>query len=200
MKKNKVQNIFFDIGGVLVVNEDIDWSGFDEKYSLKRGEAREIFNDCYDQQKKGEDINMKKYFNKKYSDQLSWEKFQRIREKVFNSEKLNSELIDWIKSHRDDYRIGLMTNNTKALEELLKNKFTIIDLFDVVFNSAEMGVKKPDKRFFKMVLEEINAEEKECLLIDNKRKNTTVAKAMGFQTILFKSNKSFFKQVEKIIS
>lgn len=187
-----IKFLFLDLGGVLILKKDVDWEKFDDQYSLRSGKARAIFQDCYHKQSTGEDFDLHSYFTKNYSDILAWSDFKKIRKEVFRSEIVNKPLLDWIEKQKDDYTIALLTNNTAALEILLEFKFEIKHIFDHIFNSAEIGFIKPDKRFFKYVLKKLDADAKQCLFIDDTKKHLLSAQELGFRTFLFKNNKEFF--------
>ncbi|MCD6177795.1 HAD-IA family hydrolase, partial [bacterium] len=108
---------------------------------------------------------------------------------------INKSLVNWIRKKRQKYTICLLTNNTIVLERLLKERFKIYSDFDVVFNSATIGISKPDPKLFKYMLKKIKAKSKECLFIDDNPGNVKTAKKLGFNTILFTTNKDFFKKV-----
>jgi hypothetical protein len=55
-------------------------------------------------------------------------------------------LIDFIRSLRNDYRIGLLSNAWTGTREALTNRFSFLDAFDVTIFSAEVGLKKPDPK------------------------------------------------------
>lgn len=191
---SNIRYLFFDLGGVIILKKDVDWESFDSRYSLKPGKAREIFQSLYHKQTKGDDFDLQYFFQKNYSDQFSWLDFKKIRKKVFKKETINEPLLDWIEKQKRNYTIALLTNNTVALGSLLESKFEIKHLFDYIFNSAEIGYAKPDRRFFGYVLENIDARAEECLFIDNKEENVEAACEFGFQPVLFKSNEDFFSK------
>jgi putative hydrolase of the HAD superfamily len=59
---------------------------------------------------------------------------------------------------------------------------SFISLFDRVFLSYEMGLKKPDKRIYEKVVEEIGAKPEQCLFFDDLEENLNAAKEVGLKT------------------
>jgi HAD superfamily hydrolase (TIGR01509 family) len=58
----------------------------------------------------------------------------------------------------------VLSNNSAVLNELLKEKFHIYDDFDNIFNSAEIGLVKPNPEIFSFVLEKLRVHPEQCLL------------------------------------
>ncbi len=197
MKKNRqIKNLIFDLGGVIVLSNKVDFSKFDDKFSLPRGTVKKIVNTCFEKEETQENFDVRSYFTKNFENLLSFQEYNFILEAVFQSEKVNRELVNWIKKKRNNYTISLLTNNTSALDELLKNKFKIEYLFNYIFNSAEIGLAKPDPEIFKYVLRETGNKAETCLFIDDSSENTEVANNLGMNTITFQNNNKFFKKIE----
>jgi len=73
------------------------------------------------------------------------------------------------------------------------------DHFDKVYLSYEMGVRKPDKRAYEIVLREMNLDAHECIYIDDLEENLVPANEMGMRTILAMSPDQVVKDVREII-
>lgn len=193
----KIKNLIFDVGGVIILNKKINFLKFDKKFALPEGTVERIVMSCFRGKTADKNFNENLFFQKNFSSTLSWKNYQEIFKEIFESEKVNKSLLNWIKKRKKDCKIHLLTNNTAALNRLLKEKFKIDDLFDSVFNSAEIGLAKPDSKFFKYLLKTIKADSKECLFVDDKIENINTARELGFTAILFESNKKFFKEMKE---
>jgi epoxide hydrolase-like predicted phosphatase len=193
-----INNIIFDIGGVIIYTPKIDCGIKDNLFNLESGTIRKIVDDCFKRKSIDKNFDDKIYFAENYANFLSWEEYQKILAEFYSSEKPNYELIDWARNQKSKYRIFALTNNTTALKNLLKEKFKIENLFDIVFNSAEIGLAKPDPKLFQYVLDQIDTSPEKCLFIDDNIKNTNMAETLGFKTICFTDNNSFWKDVLKL--
>jgi putative hydrolase of the HAD superfamily len=72
---------------------------------------------------------------------------------------------------------------------MLQQKFGInelSDLFEKEYYSHKLGLRKPDKKIFGLVLNENKLDPAETLFIDDSEQNTEAASALGIQTYLFK--------------
>jgi len=193
--KVKIENLIFDIGGVIVLSKKVNFTKFDKKWSLPKETVKEIVDSCFKKMSLDKNFRLRKYFSDNFSHLLTFKQYQEVTSKLFKNEKINKSLIYWIRKNRKKYTISLVTNNTAILKRLLKKKFKVFDDFDYIFNSAEIGLSKPNPNFFKYVLKKLKTKSKKCLFVDNNSKNVEVAKNLGFNTILFVTNKDFFRKI-----
>lgn len=194
MKKNQgqIKNLIFDIGGVVVRLGKLDFTEFDKKWSLKEGTTKRIISACFKRMSSGEDFNIQEYLN---NTALNFEQYKKITKDLFQKEKVNQSLISWIRKKRANFNVYALTNNTSSLDRLLREKFKIYNDFDYIFNSSKIGFLKPNPKIFQYVLDELEAEPKECLFVDDNQENIKTAKDLGFHTILFKDNQQFFEKI-----
>lgn len=197
---NKILNIIFDIGGVLILQPKIDWVINDRKLGLPPGETKKIIDDCFKKKTTDKNFNEREYFAENYGRLMSWEQYQNVLNEFFSSEEINGPLLDWIKTKKQEgYIISALTNNTGALNSVLeKNK--IVRVFDRIFNSAEIGFVKPDPRLFRYVLDELQTHPESCLFVDDNEKNTEAARLLRFYVLTFHNNNDFFLRIKALIS
>jgi len=69
--------------------------------------------------------------------------------------------------------------------------------FDVAIASCDIGMRKPNPKIYKLVLNKLKIKPPEAIFIDNQEWNIKPAKKLGIKTILFKDNKQLFKDLEK---
>lgn len=93
------------------------------------------------------------------------------------------------------YKIALLTNATTKLNSDLR-ALGVFDLFDIVYNTCEIGFAKPDPRAFSHVLSSIGYPPEEVLFIDDREENTQVAQSLGFEVHHFKSYQGLQKILE----
>jgi epoxide hydrolase-like predicted phosphatase len=82
--------------------------------------------------------------------------------------------------HGEGLRLGLLTNNTKEAvfwrEELPR------ECFDVVVDSSEVGLRKPDPRIYELLLERLGLPAGQLLYVDDFEENLPPAADLGMQT------------------
>jgi len=94
--------------------------------------------------------------------------------------------------HKAGYTVSLLSNtyDIHVKSNKLKGFF---DLFDNLFLSSQLHLRKPDIEKYKYVLEVLDAKGKECIFIDDKLMNLVPAKKLGIFVIRFKSFEKFNK-------
>ena len=94
--------------------------------------------------------------------------------------------------HKARYSVSLLSNtyDIHVKSNKLKGFF---DLFDNLFLSSQLHLRKPDIEKYKYVLKELDAKGKECIFIDDKLMNLVPAKKLGIYVIRFKSFEKFNK-------
>jgi len=58
-------------------------------------------------------------------------------------------------------------------------------IFERVFTSGAVGMRKPDPEFYRMVLDEIKVEAENAVFVDDKKENVNAAQALGIRGLVF---------------
>ncbi|WP_126688207.1 HAD-IA family hydrolase [Nocardioides ferulae] len=78
----------------------------------------------------------------------------------------------------DGWHVGLLTNATTRLRDDLA-RLGIHDEFDVVLNSSELGICKPDPGIFEEACRQLAVEPEACVFVDDSATNVAAAAAAG---------------------
>jgi putative hydrolase of the HAD superfamily len=95
----------------------------------------------------------------------------------------------------------LATNGTDELGQELKSMGVddeFAALFTQTFNSAEMGVAKPDPEFYRHVLRVLDACPESVLYVDDREENVAVACSLGIRCHHYRSLAEFADWCERI--
>jgi len=80
---------------------------------------------------------------------------------------------------------ALVTNNAKEFRAGWRGMLPVDDLFHVIVDSSEVGIRKPDPRIFEMTLERLGGvAPEETVFLDDFASNLTAAEALGIRGIL----------------
>ena len=112
----------------------------------------------------------------------------------FAYERLNKRMSALARRLLRRYSTALLSNATIYLDALLA-KERLDSHFDVIVNSARVGMRKPNPAIFALTLERLGICAEECLLIDDKERNTRAAETLGLQTIVFRSAADLGRQL-----
>ena len=97
--------------------------------------------------------------------------------------------LDYIAALRPRYRTYVLSNTNPYImswarsAELSEQGRPLDDYFDEIFASYELGVVKPDARFFEHVLEATGSRPEETVFVDDGPHNVEAAKALGIHTL-----------------
>jgi glucose-1-phosphatase len=187
-----IKNIIFDFGGVII---DIDfWLSINAFIKL----GAKNFDEIYSQSQQSG------IFDELDKGTISVDSFCEVLKKYLPDNVSKQQIIDaWnailigipehrirlLESVRKHYRTFLLSNTniihySEYIKEL-QDKYgyrDLSELFEKVYLSFEVKMRKPDISFFKMVLEENNLKPEETLFIDDSEQNLPPAEALGMKT------------------
>jgi HAD superfamily hydrolase (TIGR01509 family) len=103
--------------------------------------------------------------------------------------------MDIAKTLSRKYRIAILSNDSKEMSALRIKKFNFDAIFNPIIISCNFGIKKPDAEIYRILLKELGSPAEDCLFIDNSQTNVDAARALGFQTIVFKNAEQLRKDL-----
>lgn len=81
------------------------------------------------------------------------------------------------------YRLGVIANQVLGTAERLRNR-NLLQFFDVIASSAELGMKKPDPAIFLCALDHAGCEPQNAVMVGDRIDNDVLpAKALGMKTV-----------------
>jgi epoxide hydrolase-like predicted phosphatase len=89
------------------------------------------------------------------------------------------------------YRTALVTNNAHEFREGWRRLVPADELFQVIVDSSEVGVRKPDPRIFELALARLGGVPPErALFLDDAASNVAAAEKLGIRSVLVRSDLS----------
>jgi putative hydrolase of the HAD superfamily len=126
----------------------------------------------------------------------------RLRALYFERLDPNRAMIDFVRALRGrGVRTALLTNNVREWEPLWRAKLPEVDeLFEVVVDSAFVGLRKPDPAIFELTLERLGGVAPErCVFVDDLDVNCEAAARLGMAAVRFESADQAIPQVEAFL-
>ena len=121
-----------------------------------------------------------------------------IREEFFAGDIVDRTLVDYIRSLRDKYKTGLISNAWSDLRDfIVREKFD--DAFDKMIISAEVRAAKPEPRIFQIALEQFGVSPNEAVFVDDFLINIEGCEKVGIKGIHFTDPESALKQLKKLL-
>ncbi len=99
--------------------------------------------------------------------------------------------------HKANYIVSLMSN-TYDIHAKCNELRGFYDIFDNVYLSNELQMRKPEIEKYKYILNKLDAKPKQCIFIDDKLMNLVPARALGINVIQFKSFEQFQRHLTSI--
>ena len=95
---------------------------------------------------------------------------------------LNHDMLDLVAQVHERCTTALVTNN--VAEATWRSSFPF-ELFDVVLDSSEIGVRKPDPRFYDELLTRLRRPAEQIAFVDDFAENLVPAAALGLAVVHF---------------
>ncbi len=90
------------------------------------------------------------------------------------------------------YSLGLLTNGTPDLQRRKMEGAGVVGYFDQILISGDVGIGKPDRRIFEMILDRLKASAKTSLMIGNSlTSDIQGAQSAGMQTVWINRSSKF---------
>jgi len=197
MKKPDIKTIFFDVGGVLLV-DFIDQKLIDlaQKYDINP--------------------NLLLKVRKKYrpladlgliSDSEFWS--NALKEVGVKAVKEDFEVESYMqqidgtlnivnKLKQKGYRIAILSNDSKDMALLKRKKYNFDELFDDVIFSCDLGIKKPDVEMYRIASNRLTTLPEQAIFIDDRLENIEAAKAIGMYSIIFRNPDLLEKELNQL--
>ena len=114
---------------------------------------------------------------------------------------LRPEMVEALKRIKAGLKTGCITNNlpANAIGSMTGRSLYIAEvmvLFDHVIESAKIGLRKPDPRIYKMMVETLKVDPRNCVYLDDLGVNLKPAREMGMTTIKVTSGAQAIAELE----
>jgi putative hydrolase of the HAD superfamily len=128
----------------------------------------------------------------------------RLRTLYFDRIVPNRPMIEFVREvRRRGTRTALLTNNVREWEPLWRSKLPEIDeLFEVVVDSAFVGLRKPDPAIYELTLERLGdgVRPADCVFVDDLDVNCEAARALGMTAVRFVDAEQAIPEVESALA
>ena len=195
-----IKAVFFDLGGVILRTE----------YQAPRQHLAESFGMDYDEIDKvvfgggsaakastGEITEDEHWLNVMKILKQPADEYERIREEFFGGDVIDHEILDFLRSLKPNYKVGLISNAWSGLRDyIIREKFD--DVFHHMVISAEVGVAKPDPKIYHIALDQFQVQAGEAVFVDDFIENINACEKLGMKGIHFKSRDSAIGKLKEL--
>ena len=112
----------------------------------------------------------------------------RFREIYFEALDPNEPMIELMRELKGrGYRMAMLTNNVREWEPLWRSMLPVDEIFELVVDSAFVGLRKPDPAIYELTLERLGGPApEECLFVDDIEHNIDAARSLGMSAVHYR--------------
>ena len=197
----EIKAVIWDIGGVIMRTEDL---GPRDQLATDLGVTREYLNDLVFGGEQGTraqfgELSQTELWEHVRSElMLAQDEYPDLRERFFGGDVLDTELVDFIRLLKPQFKIGIISNAWSDLPTALDN-WGIADAFDIVVGSGDEGIMKPDPRIYNLALERLSVQPQEAVFVDDFIENITGARELGINAVHFQSQKQALRELKRLL-
>jgi epoxide hydrolase-like predicted phosphatase len=109
----------------------------------------------------------------------------------------NDAMIDYLRGLRDrGVRLALLTNNVREWEPRWRGMLPVDELFEVVVDSAFVGMRKPDPEIYELTLERMALPASDCVFVDDIEVNVKAANDLGMRGVWFRDTGQAIAEID----
>jgi putative hydrolase of the HAD superfamily len=146
----------------------------------------------------------------KFLEDLSWALEQRLgrrpslhrfTEVYFEALRPNEQMIALMRELREGgYKLAILTNNVREWEAKWRAKLPIDEIFELVVDSAWVGMRKPDPEIYMLTLELLGSPRPDqCLFVDDNELNVEAARELGLHAVHFRTTEQTVADVRALL-
>jgi len=94
--------------------------------------------------------------------------------------------IELVRALRPRHRTAILSNADATLRERLTNVVGVVDLFDDIVCSAEVGLAKPEPAIYALACDRLGVPPGACVFVDDHEANVDAATGAGLRAILYR--------------
>ena len=185
--QTKIKAIIFDFSGVVAITDKQEVSDFiAQSLNLSNNEAWHALNNFKELNIDDEnEIDYWQAYAKSLGKKLPEGWLDQLNENRFKALKEIPGMLDLIKSLKKKGIQTALLSNVRKSQAKVKKRSGLYEFFNPTILSYEEGIRKPDLKFYKLILNKLNMSPSEVIFVDDKEVNIAAAKSLGIDTIKF---------------
>ncbi len=212
MQKLRFSSVFWDFGGVVTSSPFEAFSNFELNNNLPKDFIRKVNSTNHKSnawaQLEQSKINLEEFdvLFKKESKSLGYEVSGGQILNLLQGE-IRPEMVNALeKLKKENFTLACLTNNfnsgdknQSALDDINEERTKIMNNFDYIIESKELGIRKPDVEFYLKALEITGADPKKTIFLDDLGINLKPAKELGMTTIKVLDSDQALKELSNLV-
>jgi len=126
----------------------------------------------------------------------------RFKEIYFEALQPNEPMIDLMRELKGSgYRMAMLTNNVREWEPLWRAMLPVDEIFELVVDSAFVGLRKPEREIYELTLERLGGTAAErCLFVDDIEVNCDAARELGMAAVQYHGNDQAIEEIRAALA
>ena len=112
---------------------------------------------------------------------------QAFQRDFWAGDRLDVELVNWIRALRPRYQTAIISNALDNLTHVVTDLYPMADAFDLIVGSAYEQVMKPNRAIYEVALQRLGRQAAEAIFIDDFYHNIEGAKAVGLAGLVYQA-------------
>jgi putative hydrolase of the HAD superfamily len=125
-----------------------------------------------------------------------------FREVYFAHLHPNEPMIELMRELRGrGLRMAMLTNNVREWEPLWRAKLPVDEIFEVVVDSAFVGMRKPEREIYELTLERLgDVRAEECVFVDDVDVNCAMATELGMTAVHYREPEQAIAEIRAAVT
>lgn len=98
----------------------------------------------------------------------------------------------------EEYVLATVNNESRALNEFRLARFELTGEFDAFFSSCYLGLRKPDRKIYQVVLDVLYRDPEEVVFIDDRAENVAAAASLGIHAIRYEGSAQLADELARL--
>jgi putative hydrolase of the HAD superfamily len=98
------------------------------------------------------------------------------------------------------FRMALLTNNVREWEPLWRSMMPVDEIFELVVDSAFVGMRKPEPEIFELTLDRLGLPGDRCLFVDDVAEHCEAAREVGLAAVHYRDSDQARAKIEAALA
>lgn len=200
-----IKAIYFDLGGVIVRTEDkAPRAQLAAEFGLTYNEMDKVvfgggFYSTAARASTGALTEEAHWVNITRRLGLPLDQRPRIQQQFFAGDKIDWNIIEFLRQARQTYKVGLISNAWDGLRPWIHQQ-KVNDAFDHLTISAEVRIAKPLPGIYHHALDALGVRPEESVFVDDFSENIEACRKLGMKGVFFRSAEQALADVRNLLN
>lgn len=130
---------------------------------------------------------------------LSPEQLAELREDFWRGDRLDLELVNFLRTLRPAYKTAILSNAWSNARQVFTEKYLLQNAVDFMIISAEVSLAKPDAQIYHLAASTLGVSPAEAVFVDDVDRNIQAAIASGMTGIRYRSTDQILMELKNLL-